>query len=65
MCEIEELQKLATQYRVLASEVEETAREMPPSKWQAAYRRMAWHLSELADEIDTVLYGPDIKVVLN
>jgi hypothetical protein len=65
MCETEELRKLASRYRVLASEVEETAREMPPSKWQAAYCRMARHFSELADEIDTVLYAPDNWALLN
>ncbi len=65
MCETEELRKLASQYRLLASEAEETAREMVPSKWQSACRKVARHLSELADEIDTVLYAPDDRAMLH
>jgi hypothetical protein len=61
MNETEELRKLATRYRHLASECAETARGMQTSKWQAAWCKMARHLSELADEIDTVLYAPSEK----
>lgn len=65
MCEIDDLQSLANRYRKLASQAKEAARDMPPSKWQIACRKVARHLTELADEIDVVLYAPDRGVLLN
>jgi hypothetical protein len=38
---------------------------MPPSKWQTAWCKLARHLTELADEIDTVLYAPSDNTWLN
>jgi len=65
MCKFDNLQELAGHYRDLASEAEQAAREMRPSKWQTAYQKMARHLTEIADDIDTVLYAPDHPAMLN